>query len=59
MVISKTTVLSDIYDATEKSSVTSITVLLSVSAWLSTALCDLCLMSQDVPSTMAGSPVHS
>lgn len=42
MVISKTTVLRDIYDATEKSSVTSITILLSVSAWLSTALHVLC-----------------
>lgn len=40
MVISKTAVLSDIYDATENSSVISISVLLSVSAWLSSALCD-------------------
>lgn len=49
IVISKATVHSDIYDATEKSSLTSITVSLSVSAWLSTAPCDPHLTRQLCP----------
>jgi len=59
MVMSRTTVLSGIYDATGKPSLASITMLLSDSAWLSTTRCDLWLMSQDAPSTRAGGPVHA